>query len=446
MLPSNSPSSGTQDQLRALVGRIVESRHFRKSARLRDLLLYLTERVLKDGVTEIHEQEVGHRVFGRSPDYDTASDNIVRVHASMLRKRLDQYFAEEGATEPLVIDLPRGNYALLFRERAEAAEPAAQESSLELPRKPWWRLAPSAWVLVGTALFVGAFLGVTAFRIFHTCTGFQQGLSLVGKPAVRRFWSAVYQPGQRTDIVLDDAALGLFQELTGKVIPLAEYYDRGYLRGLEATGTDSGMRREMAQQVLLRRLSSFAAVNAVWRLQQLAMATGSDARPVFSRDYTFQSLKSNSAILLGHGRTNPWVQPFEGSTGVRWVFDKEANVYYPVDTYAPASDRERYRITAGKRDGQGGYALVILTANLRGGRTILLLSATGGAALEAAIEFLTNEGSMTGLLARLPAGRGGVEKFPHFEALLNIPSRSRRPEDVVPVICRPISAAPDVAK
>ena len=48
-----------------LVQRIAASRHLKRSARLRDLLLYLADRVLDDGVNEIHEQEVGRQVFGR---------------------------------------------------------------------------------------------------------------------------------------------------------------------------------------------------------------------------------------------------------------------------------------------------------------------------------------------------------------------------------------------
>ncbi|HEV2687863.1 MAG TPA: hypothetical protein VGV35_04890, partial [Bryobacteraceae bacterium] len=70
------------EQRRLLIERVAASRYITKSARLRDLLLYLAERAA-EGSGEIHEQEIGHKVFGRPSDYDTGSDNIVRVHASM---------------------------------------------------------------------------------------------------------------------------------------------------------------------------------------------------------------------------------------------------------------------------------------------------------------------------------------------------------------------------
>src|SRR5713226_8857877 len=109
------------EERKLLIDRITASRHVNRSARLRDLLLYLTNRVLEEDACEIHEQEVGHKVFGRPANYDTGSDNIVRVHASMLRKRLEQYFAEDGAQESVIVEIPKGNYAPLFREREEAA-------------------------------------------------------------------------------------------------------------------------------------------------------------------------------------------------------------------------------------------------------------------------------------------------------------------------------------
>src|SRR5215469_10441045 len=67
-----------EDARRLLVERLAISPYFNRSARLRDLLIYLTGRVLEDESAEVHEQEVGHKVFGRPCDYDTAADNIVR--------------------------------------------------------------------------------------------------------------------------------------------------------------------------------------------------------------------------------------------------------------------------------------------------------------------------------------------------------------------------------
>lgn len=54
------------DSRQLLVERIAASPVVGKSNRLRDLLLYLADRALAGDVAQIHEQEVGHHVFGRA--------------------------------------------------------------------------------------------------------------------------------------------------------------------------------------------------------------------------------------------------------------------------------------------------------------------------------------------------------------------------------------------
>src|SRR5258706_1534665 len=57
-------STKTDSSQKLLVDRVAASRYINKSARLRDLLVYLCDRVLEGLAEEIHEQEIGHKVFG----------------------------------------------------------------------------------------------------------------------------------------------------------------------------------------------------------------------------------------------------------------------------------------------------------------------------------------------------------------------------------------------
>ena len=97
--------------------RILATSYLSKSARLTELFQYLCMKVLDEDAQEIHELELGHKVFGRPSRYDTTADNIVRVHASLLRKRLSEYFLNEGCEEEFQVEIPRGNYAPIFRRR-----------------------------------------------------------------------------------------------------------------------------------------------------------------------------------------------------------------------------------------------------------------------------------------------------------------------------------------
>jgi len=118
-LEKAGPEPSIEERL-ALIERVAASEQFSRSARLRDFLLYVGRQSLKKGSTEIHEQEIGAKVFGRDDSYDRAADTIVRVNATELRKRIDSYFAQNGANEPLMFEIPRGIYKPVFRWRLPA--------------------------------------------------------------------------------------------------------------------------------------------------------------------------------------------------------------------------------------------------------------------------------------------------------------------------------------
>src|SRR5436305_8225979 len=201
-------SGSTIDNRKLLVERIASSSCLNKSARLHDMFLYLCERVLDHSVEVIHEQEVGHKVFGRPLDYDTNADNIVRVHASTLRKRIDQYFANEGSQEAVVIEIPRGNYAPVFHNRAAIASPVHVP---EIPNTgpPVVTPAPRDWKLV-TLVTLSAVLACSTLVLLWRVRvlGTADIAALPSSPVVRQLWGSIFTAGKPTDIVLDDAALG----------------------------------------------------------------------------------------------------------------------------------------------------------------------------------------------------------------------------------------------
>ena len=97
-----------------LVERIVASPCFVKSPRLCSFLIYICDLFLRGRADEINELNIGEALFDRPANYDPSADGIVRSHASRLRQRLDQYFSEEGAQEPIRLLIPKGGYMPVF--------------------------------------------------------------------------------------------------------------------------------------------------------------------------------------------------------------------------------------------------------------------------------------------------------------------------------------------
>ena len=115
----------------SVVERVATTPSLKRAARLREFLLFVANKSLKEGRNDIHEQEIGETVFARPRAYDTSQDNIVRVSATELRKRIDAYFALEGAAEPVIFEIPRGSYLPVFRMRENGTAPVANETEPE---------------------------------------------------------------------------------------------------------------------------------------------------------------------------------------------------------------------------------------------------------------------------------------------------------------------------
>lgn len=96
---------------------ILSSYHFRGSKRYPALLKYVVDAALEGHAEDLKERTLGVEVFGRHPDYDTSSDPVVRFSASEVRKRIAQYYHENGKGATLQIELPLGSYVPEFQLR-----------------------------------------------------------------------------------------------------------------------------------------------------------------------------------------------------------------------------------------------------------------------------------------------------------------------------------------
>src|ERR1700689_5971995 len=108
--PSEEERSAILEQLE----RLLENPYFSHSRRFPSFLRFVVERTLSGQTDLLKERTLGIEIFGRDPDYDTASDPIVRVTAAEIRKRIEQYYQEPGPGNELRISLPLGSYVPQF--------------------------------------------------------------------------------------------------------------------------------------------------------------------------------------------------------------------------------------------------------------------------------------------------------------------------------------------
>ncbi len=95
--------------------RILASPGFARNERLSRFLRTIVEGHLQGRYGDLKEAVIGIEVFGRQPGFDPKQDSTVRSEAARLRARLIEYYAGEGAGDPVIIDLQKGGYSPAFR-------------------------------------------------------------------------------------------------------------------------------------------------------------------------------------------------------------------------------------------------------------------------------------------------------------------------------------------
>jgi hypothetical protein len=173
-----------RQEIREQLDRLLSSRLFCQSKRYPMFLQYVVEQTLQGKAENLKERTLGIEVFHRDAAYDTNADPVVRVAAGEIRKRLAQYYYEDGHENEIRIEIGSGSYVPAFRLPARVA-PAVSETEptvlaatapvlLQRPR------SSSRWL--GRGAILAAVLLLSCFFLYRRLT----------KPSqLDQFWSAV---------------------------------------------------------------------------------------------------------------------------------------------------------------------------------------------------------------------------------------------------------------
>jgi hypothetical protein len=113
--PQGVTGGHTYSDILKELDRLRNSKAMKGCSRLLQLVTFVVEATLKGEQGHLKETTIGVFVFGRSPDYNPKVDTIVRSQAWRLRAKLKAYYASEGLHDPVIIDLPVGQYVPVFR-------------------------------------------------------------------------------------------------------------------------------------------------------------------------------------------------------------------------------------------------------------------------------------------------------------------------------------------
>jgi hypothetical protein len=413
-----------------LLERVVNSRELKRASRLRDLLKYVGKEAQNFPSHSIREQEIGAAVFGRTADYDTSLDNIVRVNVSELRKRLVHFFAEEGADERIVLEIPRGGYLPVFYRR-----PSAIEEKLPSQQTPPPPVSEGVLLATTTDIVVNgpggaqvapqshsAALVVVLIVTVLTC-GFliwqNHRLAVQLQPwkadsLKGSFWSDFFSSGDQVDIVTADTSLGLTEDILGQTISLDDYLDYKYKSLADQPDLPPGTKTAL-KHILERNNGSIGDFQAAKRFMDLD-AHSSSLKLASARSYTAESIKTDNVILIGGRISNPWVDLYRDRMNFIMEYEPRTQRTYIVNRKPQSGEKPIYETE--HQDPNQSYSVVSFLPNLEDHRYVLIISGMDSQATRAAGEFITSAEGLAEVRQKLPTGH-----FPYFELVL---SSSRR--------------------
>jgi len=399
------------DPHRELVKRVIASNTFAKTERLSSFLYYICDQTLKGRAHDLNEQRIGEAVFGRSHDYDSSIDGIVRTQGSRLRQRLDRYFAEEGVHEPVRIVIPRGGYVPVFEPQPVSdrslsstktgsgkAEHGRAQGVNKTPAKlPVWKILMAAVASTAVAILLIAHFGSAGYKVRDS------------HAKIHPLWSQLFGNGKRTLIVPGDSGLVIWEGLTKHKVGLAEFL-RGNYRTAHSANSAQDPVQEIADDLSNRRYTSIVDLEAVQALMRIAASQKSDLDMRFARDLETNDLKEYNIILVGAPEANPWVELYEPMMNFQFYKDPVSNSFAIVNRSPQGKEPHRWDFTTGS-----AYAIVAYLPGLNGNGNGLLIGGTSMTGTESALDFISDDSKLLPFLKHIQRPDGSL---PHFEVVL----------------------------
>lgn len=384
--PLNVRPSATE--VSAQVDRILHAETLKASEPLRKLLEYFGRLYAGDPKISASEHDIATLVFGRGLEFDSRVDSVVRVHAGRLRSKLAEYYMTEGAADNLLLEIPKGRYCLIARERqtnpgATGGHDGALHIRPSVADKPIAASGLKTWVLV-------AVVGLVAFA---SGAGIDRLLRWERPPkALRAFWGSFVSRNEPTLVVFSNP------RFVGTSRTGLRLFQKGLDSETMINGSYSGTGEVAAVRDLCVTFDAFHSAIAVKRAQLL----------------TWDEVEKRNLIFLG----TPAQNLPAGEVRIEGFHFENREPLNAIVNERPAAGEPDAFLTEGAPPYTSDYAIVALTESPRGDHPALVLAGTNTYGTQAAAEFVTREAKVSELLAKLQVRPG--QPMPYFVAILKV--------------------------
>ncbi len=403
-----------------LVQRVIVSKPFQNSARLRDFLLYVTACTLRNRPEEATEQHIGIHVFGRRPGFNSNDDSIVRSQARLLRIKLAAYYkSPEAQQESTLIQIPKGHYLPAFLPNSSTKDnyPVLDSEPDVVPvRSAVEDLSPVVATKVSsseTSSQPAFLMAVTSGRPDQDASRPQSGSNLdrwrwlviatgILAIAIASFWL-----GRRIAAPPppDSSVINLWKPFLSGDKPLVIYSNASFI-GDSRTGMHNVESLDSSSPSTIDTYTGIGELSAIREITKLFDSRHADFVLKRSRLVTWDEARAHNLIFIGSIAENPSLRAMPQKDDFDLIAEPDQAGFinrYPKPGEAPRYMRPEKPLT---RD----YAVIAFHPSIDANLHTFIFSGLTTLGTEAAVEFAVSANGAAQLLSAA-SSNGRVQPF-----------------------------------
>ncbi len=408
MVVSHTFAAGPE-QLSQQIDNIIKSHSLRGSESLCKLLLYLAKQSLYHPEAPLKEYQIATEVYARPADFDPQTDSTIRVQAGRLRLKLADYYATEGAADPIVVKIPKGSYHLIFEARSVEAKPADSGSQLrDLPAREARgsvvvEVVPARWRMAVVSLLIALVvslivLGSVVSNHKQSDSSTSSSMATVTGP-LADFWRPFTSVAEEPWVIFSNAAF------VGRPETGMRYYNS----------------RRDSNVAVYDHYTGVGEVLAIHALDEAFSTLGRKVLVKRGSLFTLDDVKNNNLIFVGSPSENLSLLDIPNTQ--EFVFQRVASGTRKgdlsiVNKHPQPGEAAAFLASPSDAPLTEDYAVLGLVPGIGSGRYVMILAGTTTFGTQGAVEFVCRQDSVEKLLRAIPGSASGAIK--PFEALVRV--------------------------
>jgi len=386
------------------IDTIIKSHSLRGSESLCKLLQYLAKQSLYHPEAPLKEYQIATEVYGRPADFDPQSDSTIRVQAGRLRLKLAEYYAGEGAADPIVVKIPKGSYHLTFEARPVEPPLGPQGMSSRGPASVVAATVPVRWRIAVILLLAGLTTSLVVLgSLLWNRKLPEPAMAAPNAPrsagSLATFWMPFTTGAEEPWVIFSNAAF------VGRPETGMRYYN---------SGQDS-------KSAVYDHYTGVGEVLAIHALDDAFGTLGQRIRVKRGSLFTLDDVRNNNLIFVGSPSENLSLLDIPGTQ--EFVFQRVASGPRQgdlsiVSRHPKPGEASAYLASPSNAPLTEDYSVVGLVPGIGSGRYVMILAGTTTFGTQGAVEFVCRQESVEKLLHAIPDSSAGPVK--PFEALVRV--------------------------